>query len=109
MLCLALMALAAGCTRPDKFTVMKSDYRGRVELASWPALAKGVAGYNLYLAPKADGPWERINDQPITGGHMMVPYLEPGVEYCFRLTSVSSAGVESRPGGVFKRKATAAP
>src|SRR5689334_24243508 len=52
------------------------------------SLPKGVVGYNLYLSAKAEGPWEKINTTPITGGRTLVPYLEPGAEYYFYLTSV---------------------
>jgi hypothetical protein len=106
ILAVLVMGLAAGCSEANKFSAMHPEYKGQVDFPTWPPLQKGVAGYNLYLAPKAAGPWEKINDLPITGGRMMVPYLEPGTEYFFRLTSVSSNGRESRPGGAFKRKAT---
>lgn len=102
-----VLGFAAGCSEGNKFSAMHSEYGGVVDFPTWPALAKGVAGYNLYLAPKDAGPWEKINDLPITGGRMLVPYLQPDVEYYFRLTSVSASGAESRPGGAFKRKAVA--
>src|SRR5258708_1554259 len=107
ILVLLALGFSAGCSEANKFSAMRPEYVGQVDLPAWPPLPKGVAGYNLYLAPKADGPWEKINDIPITGGKMMVPYLEPGTDYFFRLTSVSAKGAESRPGGAFKRKAVA--
>src|SRR4051812_26010505 len=107
MLAAAAALLFTACSPSTKYSAMHPEYGGQVEVPSWPALAKGVAGYTLSLAPAAAGPWEKINDFPITGGRMMVPYLEPDKEYFFRLTSVSSSGAESRPGGAFKRKAVA--
>lgn len=99
--------LSFGCGEAGKYSMMKPEYGGQVEFPTWPPLAKGVVGYNLYVAPAAAGPWEKINDSPIAGGRMMVPYLEPDKEYFFRLTSTNDKGQESRPGGAFKRKATA--
>lgn len=103
----AALLIFSACSEGNKYSAMRPEYGGQAEFPSWPALQKGVAGYNLYIAQAAAGPWEKINDSPITGGRMMVPYLEPGREYFFRLTSVNAAGVESRPGGAFKRKAVA--
>jgi hypothetical protein len=107
MLC--LLGLAAGCAQSNKYSAMRPEYGGQVEFPQWPALPQGAAGYNLYMAAKAEGPWEKITDIPITGGRMLVPYLDPGKEYFFRLTSVAKGGAESRPGQAFKRKAVAAP
>ena len=109
LLILAALALSLGpgCAEGGKYSMMKPEYGGQVEFPTWPPLQKGVAGYNLYVAPAAAGPWEKINDFPITGGRMMVPYLEADKEYFFRLTSTNDKGQESRPGGAFKRKAVA--
>jgi hypothetical protein len=104
----ALMAVIAGCSEGGKYSAMKPEYGGEVLFPTWPPLAKGVAGYNLYLASQAAGPWEKINDSPITGGHMLVPYLQPNTDYYFHLTSVGTNGLESRPGASFKRRAVAA-
>jgi hypothetical protein len=101
------LLLACACSEGGKYSAMRPEYGGQAEFPSWPALQKGVVGYNLYLAQVANGPWEKINETPITGGRMMVPYLEPDREYFFRLTSVAANGAESRPGGAFKRKAIA--
>ena len=105
ILAVMVLGLVWGCSEANKFSAMHPQYKGKVDFPTWPPLQKGVAGYNLYLAPKVEGPWEKINDLLITGGKMMVPYLEPGTEYYFRLTSVGANGRESRPGGAFKRKA----
>jgi hypothetical protein len=108
---LLFIATLAACASGDKFSAMRQDLGGKVEIPGWPALPKGVVGYNLYLAEKPEGPWEKINGSPISGGKTMVPYLEPGREYSFYLTSVRSDGVESKPSAPFKRKAvdTSAP
>lgn len=103
-LLVALSLLASACDKSgNKFAMMKPDQGGIIEFPKWPPLAKGVAGYNLYIAEKAAGPFEKLNEEPITGGTMMVPHLKYGTEYCFYLTSQGENGVESKPGGVFKR------
>ncbi len=104
---LALLALAA-CNKPNKFAPMR-DMGAVVEFPSFPAPPKGVAGYNLYMAGKAAGPWEKMNDAPINGGRLMIPHLEEGKEYLFRMTSVGFNGAESKPGGVLKKKAVLKP
>jgi hypothetical protein len=69
-----------------------------------------VGGYNLYLSEKKDGPFEKINTEPVLGfSRLMVPYLNPGQSYYFRMTSVAARDnrKESAPGQVFVRKAVA--
>jgi hypothetical protein len=102
-----LAFLALGCGEADKFSGMRPDEGAFVEIPGWPALPAGVAGYNLYMAKKAEGPWEKVNDAPITGGRTRINHLDDGLEYCFRLTSVTSSGLEGKPSAVFKKKAAA--
>lgn len=102
---LLFIAGLSACASGTKFSAMSQELGGKVEIPGWPARPQGVAGYNLYLASKPDGPWEKINSAPITGGRTMVPYLEPGHEYSFYLTSVRADGLESKPSVPFKRKA----
>ena len=104
-----ILLFLPACGEGGKYSAMRPEFGGAVEFPGWPALPKGVAGYNLYLAPKPEGPWEKINDTPLGGGRMMVPYLEPGREYCFRLTAVTPSGKESAPGGILKKKAVPKP
>lgn len=110
LLALAPLLLAPSCSGADKFRNSK-NLLGVVELGPFPKQAAGVGGYNLYISQKsATGPFEKINDAPVLGGsRLMVPYLNPGQEYYFRMTSVSArdSSRESPPGGVFKRKALA--
>lgn len=100
--CLSLLATACD-KNGNKFAMMSPDNGGVLEFPKWPPLGKGVAGYNLYVAEAQKGPFEKINEEPITGGTMMVPHLKYGTDYYFYLTSQGENGVESRPGGVFKR------
>lgn len=109
LLALTPLLLAPSCSGADKFRNSK-NLLAVVELGPFPKQAPGVGGYNLYLSEKSAGPFEKINDAPVLGGsRLMVPYLNPGEDYYFRMTSVSSrdSSKESAPGGVFKRKAVA--
>lgn len=109
---LVLVAPFLGGATCDKGNAYRSqkDYLGVVELGPFPKQSAGVAGYNLYMADKKDGNFERINDTPVVGGaKLMVPMLNPGQDYYFRMTSVSQKDLskESVPGAVFKRTAGA--
>lgn len=99
----------ASCDKKDAFRTTK-DLMGVVELGPFPKQAAGVGGYNLYLGETKDGKFEKINDAPVEGlTKIMVPMLNPGQDYFFKMTSVSSKDPsrESAPGGVFKRTAAA--
>jgi hypothetical protein len=108
-LLVAPLLMGVSCADGDKYRNGK-NLLGVVELGPFPKQAAGVGGYNLYIAKAKDGPFERINDQPVLGlTRLMVPYLTPGQDYYFRMTSVSSRDLnkESAPGQVFVRKAAA--
>ena len=97
----------ATCGGADKFRTSKG-LLGVVELGPFPKQGPGVAGYNLYMSEKKDSGFEKINDEPVSGlSKLMVPMLNPGQDYYFRMTSVSQKdpSKESVPGGVFKRVA----
>lgn len=103
----APLLMGGSCVEGDKFR-SGQNLLGVVELGPFPRQPVGVGGYNLYIAKSKDGPFEKINDQPVLGySRLMVPYLNPGQAYYFRMTSVSSRDVtrESAPGQVFVRKA----
>lgn len=107
LLALSPLVVASSCGGADKFRTSK-NLLAVVELGPFPKLAAGVGGYNLYISEQPAGPFEKINDTPVLGGsRLMVPYLNEGQEYYFRMTSVSArdSSKESAPGGVFKRKA----
>jgi hypothetical protein len=94
----------SGCGTKQPFGTLAPDYGAVVEFQRWPALARGVVGYNLYMAASDKGPWDKVNDIPVTG-HLFVPHLDDGKEYYFRYTAVGSKGKESAPTAAFKRKA----
>lgn len=107
VLALAPLTMASSCSGGDKFRNQR-NLLGVVELGPFPKQAAGVGGYNLYFAEKAEGPFEKINQEPVLGAtRLMVPMLDPGRDYYFRMTSVSARDTsrESAPGQVFKRKA----
>jgi hypothetical protein len=97
----------ATCGGADKFRTSK-DLLGVVELGPFPKQGPGVGGYNLYLSESKTGPFEKINAEPVLGySKIMVPRLNVGQDYFFRMTSVSAKNPEkeSAPGGVFVKKA----
>jgi hypothetical protein len=100
-----LLGALLGCGKAGKFSGGERNFGAVVEFARWPAIPKGVAGYNLYMAQSSDGKFDKVNDSPITGGDIIVPDLVQGQNYFFKMTAVSSSGLEGKPGGVFTRKA----
>lgn len=105
---LLAMSACSGMSKGNKFAGMRPDYQGIVEFNQWPPRPKGVAGYNLYMAEASDKPFEKINDIPVTGGRILVPYLDPGQTYFFKLSYVMADGREGKPGRPFTRKAAEA-
>lgn len=107
MLAATPWVMGDSCAAGDKYRASK-NLLGVVELGPFPKQAANVGGYNLYISPKKEGPFERINDQPVLGlTRLMVPYLTPGQAYFFRMTSVGvrDSSKESAPGQVFTRVA----
>jgi hypothetical protein len=99
----------ASCDGADKFRNSK-NFLGVVELGPFPKQAPTVGGYNLYMSEKPGGPFEKVSDQPVLGySKIMVPMLNPGQSYYFKMTSVSKGNPvrESVPSAVFVRKAVA--
>jgi len=110
-LVLTPLLMGGACTGADKFRTSR-NLLGVVELGPFPKQGPGVGGYNLYLSEKKDGPFEKINSEPVLGfSRLMVPYLNPGQAYYFRMTSVAvkDPNKESAPGQVFFRKAASKP
>jgi len=109
LLALSPLMMAPSCSGADKFRNQR-DLMGVVELGPFPKQAAGVGGYNLYFGQKPEGSFEKINQEPVAGGtRLMVPMLDIGKDYYFRMTSVSARDTskESAPGQVFKRTAAA--
>jgi hypothetical protein len=100
-----LLAMASFGCGGGKFSGAGQNFVAVVEFAQWPPLPAGVIGYNLYMAERPDGKFEKVNDQPISGGRMVIPNLESGQDYYFKMSSVGKSGQEGRQGGAFKRKA----
>jgi hypothetical protein len=94
-----------GCNKASIYSGGPPDFGAVVELNQWPPLPKGVAGYNVYMSKTAAGKFEKINDTPVTGGKVIVPKLERGKDYFFKMTAVTAAGAESVPSRVITHKA----
>ncbi|MCX6395309.1 MAG: fibronectin type III domain-containing protein [Propionibacteriales bacterium] len=59
---------------------------------SWnPVVAGDLAGYNVYQAPSASGPWSKVNGSLISGSTTyQATSLTNGTEYFFAVTSVDT-------------------
>ena len=84
---------------------------GYVELKGWPVPTGKVAGYNIYMAEKSGGDFEKITLQPINGLKVKVDHLEPNKKYYFRMTQVSfdDPPRESQPSKVWQVQAIKIP
>ncbi len=51
-----------------------------------------VSGYQIWKKKKG-GPWEKVNDYPVTGTNYTVQPLDEGEEYEFKVAAVTDAGV----------------
>jgi hypothetical protein len=103
----APLLMGVSCADGDKYRTGK-NLLGVVKLGPFPKQSAGVGGYNLYIAKAKEGPFEKINEVPVLGlTSLMVPQLNPGQNYYFRMTSVGvkDPSKESAPGAVFARVA----
>jgi hypothetical protein len=97
------------CNTADKYRT-STPMLGVVQLGPFPKTGPGVAGYYLYLSKSKDGPYEKIDGGPVGGGQsILVPMLNPGQDYYFKMTSVSDKdpNKESPQSAAFKRTAAA--
>jgi fibronectin type 3 domain-containing protein len=62
---------------------------------TWKASSSGVAGYNVYRATQAAGPFARINSNPDTATVYTDSSVASGQTYYYATTAVDSTGVES--------------
>ena len=68
---------------------------GSVHL-SWSAVSAGdLAGYNVYQATSADGPWVKVTSSPIMATSRDVTGLTDGAKYWFAVASVDTTDNES--------------
>ena len=107
LLCLAPILAGVSCQTKDTYSG-GNNMLGVVKLGPFPAQRTGVGGYNLYLSSARTGPFEKINTDPVLGySSLMVPYLNPGQVYYFRMTAIGTGASpkESAPGQVFARTA----
>ncbi|MBN2496619.1 MAG: hypothetical protein JXR96_18665 [Deltaproteobacteria bacterium] len=57
-----------------------------------------TCGYNVYRAAASDGPFTRLNDQPITDQtNFRDTIAASGIRYHYRITLVTPSGLESEP------------
>lgn len=93
------------CSRASLYSGGGADLGSVVEFSQWPPLAKGVAGYNIYMSEEPKGKFVQVNGSPISSGKIVIPKLEKGKDYYFQMTAVTAAGLEGKPSRVIVRKA----
>jgi hypothetical protein len=76
---------------PAPTDVLAVDSAGGVTLEWAPASDSGLAGYNVYRAPSATGPFTKINSSPVTQTSFIDANPGTGTIY-YRVTAVDNAG-----------------
>lgn len=71
----------------------------------WGAVP-GVAGYNVYRAASASGPWSRANATPLSATSYTATGLQGGTTYHFTVRAVDAAGTESANSNVVSATTT---
>lgn len=62
---------------------------------TWQAGSPGTAGYNVYVASSAGGPYSRLNTSSVTGTSYLDSGVQSGQTYYFVVTSMNAANKES--------------
>ena len=75
------------------------DIAKQTVMGGFPDPAKnGLSGYNIFLGEKEEGPFVKVNPQPLSNvPSYLVKNLVPGKKYYFNFTSVALNGTESHP------------
>jgi hypothetical protein len=91
---------------PQALTATSGDRA--VDLDWADVTASDLAGYRVYMATAADGPWTLLTAEPVASSAYRAEGLTNGTEYFFRVTAVDTAGNESPPSEVTSATPTAA-
>ena len=62
---------------------------------SWAASTTPVVGYNVYRATPPNGPYSRLNSEPIMTTHYSDTRVEAGHTYTYHVTAVDGKKLES--------------
>jgi len=77
LLALAPLTMAPSCSGSDKFR-NQQNLLGVVELGPSRSSRRALAATTSTSAEMANGPFEKINQEPVLGGtRLMVPMLDP--------------------------------
>jgi len=86
---LALLPTACGRNR-----TADQDGHHSVTL-SWAASTTPVVGYNVYRATPPNGPYSKLNPEPIMTTHFTDTRVEAGHTYTYHVTAVDGKKLES--------------
>ena len=88
-------------TAPDAPQGLTATGGNTVVDLDWADVATAdLAGYRVYVATAAGGPWTLLTADPIAPSAYQAQGLTNGTQYFFRVTAVDVAGNESAPSGV---------
>jgi fibronectin type 3 domain-containing protein len=62
---------------------------------TWAASTTPVVGYNVYRATPPNGPYSKLNSEPIMTTHYTDTRVEPGHTYTYHVTAVDGKKLES--------------
>jgi fibronectin type 3 domain-containing protein len=62
---------------------------------SWAASTTPVVGYNVYRATASNGPYSKLNSQPILTTHYTDASVEAARVYTYHVTAVDGKKLES--------------
>ena len=89
---LALLPAACGRNR----AVDQDGGPGHHSVAlSWAASTTPVVGYNVYRATPPNGPYSKLNSEPIMTTHYSDTSVEAGHTYTYHVTAVDGKKLES--------------
>ncbi len=92
-------SIAQGPPPPAPSGVLAHNQANRTIMVMWaPVTTGGVAGYHVYRATSAGGPFTKVTSSPIpTTGPLQYTdsNVQPGVTYYYAVTAVDGAGNES--------------
>jgi fibronectin type 3 domain-containing protein len=77
-------------------TLAGSGVRQHQVTLSWQSASSGIAGYNIYRAAAATGPYTKLNSVPHPSATFTDSTVEGGMTYFYMATAVNKHGRESK-------------
>ena len=113
ILALAALTARAAAEEPAQEATGEDSAERPKNLLRWStATETDNFGYDIYRGESADGPFERLNEDPIPGAgttdkrtayEFVDDEIEPGKTYWYYLESISMSGVRERFTPVFRK------